>query len=545
MEILWVRVAIGGALTERKMFRLPQKETRVLVAVHGWAGTVLGLLLYAVIVTGTVAVFAQEIRIWSSGALQTESPLHLPIDATLRRLAAQTPEQFRDDVSLRVTTAGNLSAFFHGHIKNDAGSVVERGIAWRIAPDGRVLSRQDATRANLFAQDIDGVLGTFFVDLHVRLHLPNPYGLVLTGVLGLAMLVAAVSGLLMHRHLFTDLFTLRGRVRMVGLRDLHTVAASWTLPHAFVLAFTGAFFSFATSIGVPLLAMVAFGGDREALVQTVVGKQETPDPRPAEGVNLDRVLADARVRSGASLISASVDHWGRADAQVTVRSAPRDGALTGMTLTYGGVTGAFIGEKPSLGTRPSFGNAVFELMGPMHFGNFAGWWSKAVWFALGFASAYVTWSGLMLWLRRRNDRRAWRAFGRAAAWTGAGLPFAMAVSAAAFFLSLPLGTTPWWTPVGFLIAAPLALLPALLLSAERIAPLLFGATGVVLLALPVIRITSGGPGWMAAFNAAQHVIPALDALVVIGGTICIVGAAMALRRTEPGADFAATMNLAE
>ena len=75
------------------MIRLPQQETKTLVAVHGWLGTILGLLLYAVIVTGTVAVFAQEIRIWSSGALETSPALHRPVDATLRQIAAQTPEK--------------------------------------------------------------------------------------------------------------------------------------------------------------------------------------------------------------------------------------------------------------------------------------------------------------------------------------------------------------------------------------------------------------------------------------------------------------------
>src|SRR5262245_31872069 len=122
------------------MIRLPQHETKTLVAIHGWAGTVLGLLLYAVIVTGTVAVFAQEIRVWSSGALQTGSPLHAPIDATLHRLAGQTPEQYRDDVTLRVTTAGNVSAFFHSHVKNEAGQIIEKGVVWQVAPDGRVVS---------------------------------------------------------------------------------------------------------------------------------------------------------------------------------------------------------------------------------------------------------------------------------------------------------------------------------------------------------------------------------------------------------------------
>ena len=45
---------------------------------------------------------------------------------------------------------------------------------------------------------------------------------------------------------------------------------------------------------------------------------------------------------------------------------------------------------------PSTGGVLFDLMAPLHFGNFAGVFSKAVWFALGFAGAYVTLTGLSL-----------------------------------------------------------------------------------------------------------------------------------------------------
>ena len=73
----------------------PQKarETKTLVAVHGWAGAVLGLLLYAVIVTGTAAVFANEIKAWSGGLLGTREPLGRPLNALLARLEAETPEE--------------------------------------------------------------------------------------------------------------------------------------------------------------------------------------------------------------------------------------------------------------------------------------------------------------------------------------------------------------------------------------------------------------------------------------------------------------------
>ena len=512
------------------MIRLPQKETKTLVAIHGWSGVLLGLLLYAVIVTGTAAVFTQEINTWSAGALRTDNPLQRPFDATLRKLAAETPAHYRDDVNISGTTTGNLSAFFHRHEKNAKGETVERGVRYVVAPDGRVVSRSEGLSEDLFAGDIDSALGRFFVDIHVRLHIPNPYGLILTGVLGLVMLLAAVSGLLMHRHIFTDLFTQRGRQRMVGLRDLHTVAATWTLPHAFVLAFTGAFFSFALSIGIPLLAHVAFAGNQEAMIETLVGGKAKPDPRPADSANLDRMIADARSRAGTEVSFMAIEHWGRADAHVTVWNKPAEGALNGAIFTYQGATGAFVADKPALGTRPSAGGTVYALMGPLHFGNFAGWWSKSVWFALGAASAYVTWSGMLLWLRRRDEKPGWRGFGRVTAWVGGGLPLGLTVAAAAYFLALPSGTALWWMPAAFLMTAALALAPALLAPSALIAPVLFGATGLVLLVLPILRLANGGPGWSMALQASQPVIPAVDVLVVIGGLVALYGAAQALRR---------------
>src|SRR3546814_15647357 len=84
------------------------------------------------------------------------------------------------------------------------------------------------------------------------------------------MLVAAISGLLIHRHLFKDIFTLRRNANPVLFdRDRHSVAGTWSLPFAFILAFTGRFFSFFGTIGVPIVAMAAFGGDVQALNDSV------------------------------------------------------------------------------------------------------------------------------------------------------------------------------------------------------------------------------------------------------------------------------------
>jgi uncharacterized iron-regulated membrane protein len=514
------------------VINLKARETKTLVAVHGWAGAVLGLLLYAVIVTGTAAVFANEIKTWSGGRLGTSEPMSQPLTALLTRLEAETPKAFREDLSLRTTPAGNLLAFFHADEMVD-GARRERGVLYTIGPGGRVISRDEGFGRDLAANDPHTALGRFYVDLHVRLHVPNPWGLILTGILGLAMLVAAVSGILMHRHLFRDIFLLRGRERLVGLRDLHSVAGTWTLPHAFVLAFTGAYLSFTIAVALPMLAKIAFKGDVREMVTTLNGTRDV-DARPAAIAGIDDILSDARRRAAAPLLIAAWENRGRADSRITIFPAPRDGELTAMRLIYNGATGELIRERPIVGTKPSLGASLLGLISPVHFGSFAGWWSRAVWFALGAASAYVAWSGLNLWVRRRDGQRGWRALGRMTAWVGGGLPFAMAAAAAGYFISLPSLTTVFWTPTVFLVAAALALVPAVgMRFVERVPPLLFGATGILLAALPLLRAAADGPGWRAALASGQDAVPVMDFLVTLGGIACVVSAVLALRSREP------------
>src|SRR3546814_16155642 len=91
------------------MIHLKKEETKAMVAVHGWSGILLGLLLYAVVLTGTAAVFAEEIGAWSAGHVTTRSAFDKPIDATVRRMSAITPAKHHEVVTLFV-----IGAHSHG-----------------------------------------------------------------------------------------------------------------------------------------------------------------------------------------------------------------------------------------------------------------------------------------------------------------------------------------------------------------------------------------------------------------------------------------------
>ncbi len=502
------------------MIHLPKRETKLLVAIHGWSGILLGLLLYAVVFTGMTAVFAEEIGTWSAGHIERTSAFERPVDRIIRNLASRTPRKYHEGVDMFEVGDHDLGIFFHRHETESNGDLVSRGVFYRVDRAGKIASLQHGTGEEVFGPRNDNALSSFLVDTHVRLHIPNPWGLLLTGILGLVMLVAAISGLLIHRHLLKDIFTLRGHANPVLVdRDRHSVAGSWSLPFAFVLAFTGSFFSFFGTIGVPIVAMAAFGGDQQALSEAVFGDAAKPDPRVAAIGNFDRITTDAKRRTGEVPTFITIENFGRADAAVTTFHNPREGDIQPMSLAYRGATGDFDRIKPSIGTKPSMGGTLAAIMGPLHFGNFAGLLSKAVWFGLGYAMCYVTLTGLRLWLSRRRDQQ--RSLGwleRAVSVVGFGLPCALAASAAAFLITMPMGIAIFWTPAIFVMACALAIGSGVLIRTNAVlVATLKGATGALLILLPIIRLIGGGPGWGTALAAAQPIIIAVDLAMVLAG----------------------------
>lgn len=519
------------------MIHLQKEDTKLMVAVHGWSGIVLGLLLYAVVLTGMAAVFAEEIGTWSAGHVETRSAFERPIDASVRELAARTPKEFQDDVDVFEIGDHNLGVFFHRHETSPSGEVVSRGVYYQLDRESRIASEQRGTGEEVFGPRNDDALSSFLVDTHVRLHVPNPWGLLLTGILGLAMLVAAISGLLIHRHLFKDIFTLRRKANPVLVdRDRHSVAGTWSLPFAFILAFTGSFFSFFGTVGVPIVAMAAFGGDQQAMSDAVFGSPGKPDPQPRAIGNLDRIAADAAQRSGGVPTFMTIEHFGRADAAVTTFHMPRSGDIEAATLVYNGASGTFDREKPGFGSQPSAGGTLAAIMGPLHFGNFAGVLSKAVWFGLGFAMCYVTLTGLRLWLARRREReRSLDWLERAVTVVGFGLPLGLLGSAAGFLVAMPVGSAVYWTPAAFLAVSAAAIVASFVLSTHaRLERALLSAIAVLLIALPLIRLASGGPGWPVAIATGQPGIMAVDlAMLLTGGWMIWRGMARLRRPISP------------
>ncbi|MEM9329924.1 MAG: PepSY-associated TM helix domain-containing protein [Pseudomonadota bacterium] len=505
------------------MISLSQSKTKRLVAIHGWSGTVLGLLLYVVIFTGAVAVFEREISVWSQGGTQYSEGIGRKIDRLFRQHAKEIDRKYYEEIFIARNRSGDFRFSFQTHEKNPATDTLEdKAVILTIDEETeQVVSRWEGFLSER-APDRGDTLSRFFVDIHVQLHLPNPYGLILVGILGLMMMAAAISGILIHRHLIKEMFLpVRPRKSMVSARDLHNLAGTWGIPFAILLAFTGVFFSFATTLGVPIMAMVAFGGDQQALIESVQGTAKVLDKTPASLASLDYIIKDAINRTeGAYVTFIGIQHYDTMAATVRVNMATIDGQLSGNVFGYEGVSREFTGEKPLLGQVPSLGSSLIGIIAPLHFGSFAGIASKTVWLGLGLAMAFVSATGMLLWTKRREDQAIWREFHKWIYVVIWGLPVAMMVSAYAFFLTLPAGDPGWWVPASFVIASLVIIGACLMKPFQEDA--FRRLTGIMAVGLPLLRHLTGGTSWSESIlTQGQGVIIAIDVVLLALGLILL------------------------
>ncbi|WP_208352082.1 PepSY-associated TM helix domain-containing protein [Pseudaestuariivita rosea] len=504
-------------------------STKRLVALHGWSATVLAVLLYVVMLTGTIVVFDNEITRWSEGRTGLVNALDGPVDVHIRRLAEQVPDDLEDDVIVREGRGGNLSVFFGANRVLESGESGLFGHSFLIDPrSGTLHQAKVGFFADIIADRPEYALSNFLVDLHVRLHVPGRLGLYMTGILGVIMLIAAVTGVLIHKHIVRDLFTTeRPGKRIVSFRDRHTLAGVWSLPFAILLSFTGAFLSFAVSLGLPVVALVAFGGDQDKALETVMGSHAIVDPTPARMADLQQIISDAQGRANMPIGGLTIHHYGRADAIVETAHSAVSSALRGKTFEYSASTGEFLREVRLVGTDHSAGSTLAELMTPLHFGNFAGLTSRLVWAALGAAMTYTIISGMQLWLRRRQDDPIWRAGDRVLTTVAWGLPLAIVGTAYVFLLTYLADDPIYWTPRAFVVICVLIILIGFLtrkLSNQIISRYYCGSLGIGLLVLPFFRLQTGGLSWGEAVLWRGHDVLLIDTFCILMGIVFAVSA---------------------
>lgn len=245
-------------------------------------------------------------------------------------------------------------------------------------------------------QPDDGLM-YIILKLHVDMFAGLP-GMLFLGFMGLLLLVAIVSGVVLYAPFMRKLRF--GAVRLergsrVRWLDLHNLVGIVTVAWLAVVGLTGA----VNTLGQPIEQI----WQASQLADMAASHKDAPVPAQLASIDtalaaIGRTVPDKKVRTFAfpGTPFASPHHYGI----YLIGST----ALTSRLLTPA-LVDAGTGELTALRDMPLYVKALFVSQ-PLHFGDYGGLPLKIIWALLDIASIVVLVSGIYLWLKLKSGRSA-------------------------------------------------------------------------------------------------------------------------------------------
>lgn len=394
---------------------------------HTWFGLVLGFVLMACFFFGSLSVFDREIDRWSLPDTRFDAQPMPSFDTML----APVFERLQPHPVDMAATAGrvvgdlpppetmSLESLYAYTTHRDPVLLVggEFGIPNKpLDPaDDHLHVHGWATidpRTGAKLPDDQLKIGSeFFYPMHYSLHLDwKNLGIWIVGLAAFTMLIALVTGVVMHRKIFKEFFTFRPRKRTQrSALDLHNLTGVVALPFHFFFAFTGLvifagayYFPVSHSLLEPLHERHEIAeAERTGLTHERAGVE-------APLASVDAMVAEAKRRWAERDMAGEVgfltiDHLGDANGYVSIFRAGTDRvALVGEAIYFDASTGEVIREAPP---RSSVG-AINAFLTGLHLQHFRHWLLRWLYVLGGLLGCVCIATGFMFFVEKRKKKHA-------------------------------------------------------------------------------------------------------------------------------------------
>lgn len=459
------------------------------LAAHTVMGVVISALLYIICVSGTLAVFEDELGWWerpAAPAVETITP-----EAAEAAAAAVMADQ-----------PGTTHLYLYLPRENWPRLVIGGDDRlWAADNSGQPVSLYE-THWN-----------TFLVNLHYYLHLPTSFGMILVACFGVMMLAMAISGFLAHPRIFRDAFRLKmtGQQRL-GQADLHNRISVWTAPFHIIVAGTGAMIGLFV-IAAFVLAQTSFDGDTRALSTAIFGDEPAPNEAAAPVANIGAALANLQAEHPDKPPFLAIIHDpGTQGQHVEIYGEHFDRLIYGETYSFdaaGTPTGTGQYSDGEVGKQIAF--SMYRL----HFGDFGGTFMKIVYFVLGGLMCVMVATGLNIYFLKQAEKGRPRPR-LASGWSGLvwGTPAMLAITLPLGLLNVPVDvlTALFW--LGLII---LSLGATALAEAERTGIILRRVMGGAMMATGLVH------GAVFIGTLDNSTILACDLSLILAGGLLTAG----------------------
>lgn len=355
---------------------LTPKRTRQLYVWHKWTGLITGLFIFFVSVTGSAVVFKHEIEAWlNPGMLITPQEKRLPLESVVAELKKAYPKNTVN--AMQIAQWPN-----HTHT-----------VSFRI--DGKMqklfvdpyTGKVSGMRVN---KDVVNVLR----QTHLRFYFFGWKGRVFVGFIGLCMVLASVTGLLIYGPFMKKLAF--GQIRwgqklQLILSDWHKLIGILTIVFNLVVGLTGAV------LGLENLQRFSPAA-KQILHPSPTREMKAIKPKTVTNrMTIDEAVAKAQEAmpnfspASINLPRANNRHWmlrGRIDGHLSAANTAWIILDTQTGKTIGKYNPA---EHMNLTT-------AYNVSEPLHFGDFAGLPMKLLYCLLGVVSGLLYITGFWIWI---------------------------------------------------------------------------------------------------------------------------------------------------
>ncbi|MCP8898470.1 PepSY-associated TM helix domain-containing protein [Gilvimarinus xylanilyticus] len=362
---------------------------------HTWAGITLGWILYLMFVTGTAGYFDTEIDRW----MQPELPPVSPVDTAhvaktiVATLEQEAPKASRWYISLPADRNQPYPSVFWQGASVEDGARSASGSEMFDAHTGEILTPRDTGGGQTLYQ------------MHWRLHyLSRKHSDKLIGIATLFMMVGLITGIVIHKNIFVDFFTLRlGKGRRSWL-DAHNFLSVFALPFHLMITYSGLLF-----LGFSLMPYIVDSqypdeGRRQFYAEVF----DPPGLVDARGENavlrpVEEFIAQAEQRWGRGRVQTlDIHNPSDADSRVVLyESISATVSTNAERLVFAGASGELLHVDPA---DASLIKHVRDVFLGLHEGLFASPLVRWIYFLSGLMGTGMVATGLILWASKRRQK---------------------------------------------------------------------------------------------------------------------------------------------
>lgn len=354
---------------------------------HSWIGLCFGWLLFAIFLTGSVTYYRQEISLWMQPQLAT--------------MQVNQQTAVKSAIEYLQKNAPDAKSWYIGVASEQ---LPVNKIYWQKA-DGSYESKtlDAASGKEMTASATQG--GDFFYSFHFQLYgMPYYIGRLITTIAAFIMLITLISGVITHKKIFSDFFTLRAFKGQRSYLDAHNVSAVIALPFFLTVTFTG----------LAIFFYILLPGGMKKIypdnpfqyfeeIRTTASMPHQTELNKAEMKPIQHFLNTAQQQWGHSAIeNISVQQPNTTQARLSITEL-KDQSITRnqAQMTFNAADGTLLGSTRNTSTIATLNAGVYGL----HMAKFAQPVLRLGFFFSSIMGCIMIASGLLLWSLKRQMQR--------------------------------------------------------------------------------------------------------------------------------------------